>query len=327
MLNFSMISPGLNLTLETNMLNKLIIFLFCLLTLTPALGSNTPSDLLVVVSIKPIHSLTAALMVGVGEPKLLLPENVSPHTYQLKPSHLKLLQSAKIIIWVGENLETSLARVLRQYPNKTLTLMNIPSLSLIKQRKHRDFSIKLSADHGDHGDHNHLHLDEDPHIWLSIDNAKVISQAIAQVLIAQDPHHRARYQKNLAALLSHLDALKLKIKEMLSQKKPKPYLVFHDAYQYFERSFHIDSVGSIFINPHLPLSARALHDIQKLIQDHHVQCVYYETEFSQRPLQPILKEMNVQLLELDPLGYRQTLGPKGYEETMLALTEQLMKCQ
>lgn len=312
---------------------KLIAQLIILLCLPFSIATaKTPT---IIVSIKPIHSITTHITQGITEPTLLLPDGASPHTFLLKPSHRKLIQEADLLIWVGENCETHLEKIIAQNKNKALTLMSHPHLNILPIRKDRDFSLlrnpipKHEHQHKHEHEHDsHTHTgNEDAHIWLSVENAKIITTAILERLIQIDPEHEQAYRGNAEKYLKQLDVLKASLAQNFTKNKPAPFLVFHDAYQYFETEFGVPSVGSILINPHVPLTARALSHIQSLIEKYHVGCIYYEPEYSHQALKPILSEQGLELFELDHLGVRQQKGLGCYEKMMLALSKQLLACQ
>jgi zinc transport system substrate-binding protein len=321
--------------------SKLFKLLFWVLVLGPIELSiaNTPN---IVVTIKPIHSIVSNLTKGITEPSLLLPDGVSPHTYQIKPSHRKILQDADLIFWVGESYETHMTKVMQQFPERAIRLIGTPKLNLLHNRAVREFVLMDAPSKAKHHDHdheeeqhqhhnhglNHGHaLDEtDPHIWLSVDNAIRLTHHISKKLILANPEHQELYLKNTAHYLQRLQQLKTNLHSIFNAQKPLPYLVFHDAYQYFEKEFGLHSMGTILLNPHVPLSPKALREIQLLLSKHNIQCIYYEPEFSQQPLKPLLAQSGVTVLELDPLGARQKQGNTCYEDTMLQLASQLLTC-
>ncbi|MBS0288855.1 MAG: zinc ABC transporter substrate-binding protein [Proteobacteria bacterium] len=284
--------------------------------------SNTVPQ--VAVTIKPIHGLVASLMQGVGTPVLLLPDNASPHTFQLKPSTLKQLQAADLVIWVGPELELFMQKPLTQLSPRfgMIKLLEIPKLQLLEQRAGRQWS---QHDHG----HEHTHDDVanfDPHFWLSTDNAIVVVDAICQHLSTIDKANAPTYQANANHLKNQLSGLKLKLTQILKNSHQKPFLVYHDGYQYFEKEFNLNAKGTLMLNPHLPLSARGFKDIKTLIATHHVKCVFRETEFNDVKMTQLLNNIGVNLIELDPLGARVPAGPGAYEAILLAIANTFAQC-
>lgn len=277
----------------------------------------------VLVSIKPIHSLVASVMQGVATPTLLLPDYASPHTFQLKPSNLKQLQEADLVIWIGPDLETFLEKPLADKPAiKTLALQNLPQLKLLALRTSRNWQV----DHSHHDSHTHNVAHADPHFWLSTENAQIIVQALADILSKEDPLHAKQYQENAKKSLQNLKALHTKLNILLKPVRKMPFLVYHDGYQYFEKEFQLNALGTMVVNPQLPLSAHGLKTIQDLISDKKVRCVFRETEFSDKTIYNSLQNMQVKVAELDPLGAHQKAGPPAYEQTMMAIGETMAMC-
>jgi zinc transport system substrate-binding protein len=280
----------------------------------------------VAVTIKPIHALVAGIMQGVGEPQLLLPDGTSPHTFQLKPSTLKQLQQAELIIWVGPELELFMVKSLEQFHPRfgVLTLLALDHLQILNQRNTREWAHDHKHDH-DESSH-HSHEGQDPHIWLSTDNAKIIVDSIAAVLSQHDPDNAKIYQANAKNLKAKINTVKTRLTAQLSPVQTKPFMVYHDGYQYFEKEFQLDAVGTMMINPHLPLSAHGLSEIKQLIKDNNVKCVFRETEFNDTMTRQYLNGIGVNVEELDPLGARIPQGPQAYEKILLQLGDTLSSC-
>ena len=291
------------------------LLLFC----QPLLAIAQPK---VVVTLKPIHSLVASIMEGVDTPSLLLPDGSSPHHFQLKPSTLKEIQTADLIIWVGPTLENFMEKPLTQVKPKLgiLSVLDTPNLKKWPLREDRDWA------HSEH-QHDHDHSDNtDPHIWLSLSNAKLIAQAIADYLSKADVKHAKIYQGNAKKLHNKLDDTQQQMHTLLDPIKNKPYLVYHDGYQYLEKEFNLNGAGTIVINPSVPLSGKGLYTIRELIKQKQIVCVFRETEFSDNFVKKTLGELNVKIDELDPLGTRFAPGVGNYEKTMLQIGKTMRDC-
>lgn len=301
------------------MLNR-ILMLICLLVSVNCLASPK-----VVVTIKPLHALVAHIMQGVAMPALLLPDNASPHTYALKPSTLKQLQEAQVIMWVGPSLELFMGSALKTLNPKDgiITFIDIPKLALLPQRQGRQWEH-----HHDQHDHSHHHENDgiDPHFWLSVDNAIIVVDFVEQYLSNIDKQNAPTYQRNAKQLRLSLEELKTKINHELAHVHDKPFLVYHDGYQYFEKEFNLDSVGTFTLNPHLPLSAKALNDVKTLIRQKNVKCVFRETEFNDSAMARLLSDDGVTFAELDPLGARILTSTNAYQEIMIKIALDLKSC-
>jgi zinc transport system substrate-binding protein len=275
----------------------------------------------VAVTLKPIHSLVAGIMEGVATPTLLLPDGASPHTFQLKPSTLLALNKAELIVWVGPNLETFMQKPLSSLHPRfgRINLMEIPGIQKLPQRHTREWQ------HADES-HEHNHETYDPHIWLSVKNAEIIVHYITDYLANIDPLHREQYRENEKKMQQRLETLRARLHQELTPVQTKPFLVYHDGYQYLEKEFALNSKGTMITNPHVPLSAHGLQAIQKLIASQNIHCVFRETEFNDTVILNSLSHWKVKVAELDPLGNKIPAGPENYEKTMLKIGETLEGC-
>lgn len=295
------------------MLVRLLLLICCL---THVYVEASPR---VVVTLKPIHSLAASIMDGVGQPELLLPDGASPHTFQLKPSTVKAINQAELIIWVGPELETFMQKAITTKEQNTLTLLQLPKLQRLAQRQTRHW-------HQDEDDHKHEAGGIDPHIWLSVHNAKTIVDAITQRLVRDDPRNEKTYMQNRLRTLSQLQALFNTLNENFANVRQQPFLVYHDGYQYLEKEFGLNGKGSIILNPHVPLSGKVLHGLKQQIEKEHIQCVFTETEFNQTQLEKNLQILKVNFAELDPLAVKQSPGPQCYTLMMTQNSKIMQQC-
>lgn len=282
----------------------------------------------IVVSIKPLHSLVAAVMQGVGEPTLLVRGGASPHDYALKPSDAKAIKDADIVVWVGEALESFLARPMANLPKKTqeIELMFAAGLSMLEPRaggaweQHAHGRKHEHSQH--HGDHGELNL----HIWLDPMNAKEIGEIVAVALAARDKANAATYTANAAALGRRLDALDAELKAALAPVVEKRFVVFHDAYQYFENRYGLNAAGSIMVNPDRPPSAKRLAVIRDRVKALGATCVFAEPEFEPKLVKTVVDGTPARTGVLDPEGAAIPAGPELYFTLMRGLAKGLTEC-
>jgi len=282
----------------------------------------------VAVTLKPIHSLVAAVMEGVSVPELLLPDGASPHTFQLKPSTLKTLNEADLIVWVGPSLEMFMTKPLSSLSPRYgfIEIQSLDNLVKLPLREGREWQHGAHEDPHEHAHDHGAHGDVDPHLWLSNANAQTIVKVTAERLSKADPQHAKQYQANAQKTLAQLRALKKNLAALLASVQSEPFLVYHDGYQYFEKEFALKAVGTMVINPHVPLSANGLTQVKELIKTRGVKCIFKETEFSERIIEKSLGNLPVQIKELDPLGVRIPKGPHHYEQTLLELGKTMHDC-
>ena len=298
--------------------SKLILLFFVMLS---SVGLALPPK--VVVTIKPIDSLVVGIMENVGSPSLLLPDFASPHTYALRPSDARLLKDAEVVIWVGAELETFLEKPLQSLSQQArkVSLLTLPHITLYPYRS-KSKGHQASETNLEHPAHQGL----DPHIWLSVENARHIVIGISKILQEMDPENALSYQKNTKSVLARLDNLDKELAQIVEPVHSQPFLVFHDGYQYFEKAYRLNSLGSINANPGSPLSAKGLKAAQDKIKENNIQCLFTELEFSEVKLTVFQEMKTVHLGVLDPLGALQPTGKDAYFNLMRKMAKSLSGC-
>ena len=304
---------------------------FLATTILSAGGSLAQAEVKVVTSIKPIHSLVSAVMVGVGEPSLLVKGAGSPHTYSLKPSQAKQLQEADLVFWMGHDLEAFLENSIESIATnaKSVPLMEAHGLTKLEFREGGAFE-----DHADHDDHkkddhghdDHGHAETDPHVWLDPVNAKALVHEIEEALIETDPANAAAYEANAETMMSRLDDLVAEIDTVLEPVKGRGYVVFHDAYQYFETRFGVSAIGSITVSPEVLPGAERVAKLQNKVRDLGATCVFSEPQFEPKLVVTITENTNAGTGVLDPLGTSINDGPDLYFTLIRNMAASLKNC-
>lgn len=192
---------------------------------------------------------------------------------------------------------------------------------------------KGAHSHDDHGHDAHAHDDRahgaggvDGHIWLDPRNAKAMLTAIAETLAGLDPANAARYRANAEAAAAQIDALDARLAERLAPMRERPYIVFHDAYQYFERRYGLSAVGAVTVSPERAPSAARVQAIRDRIAEAGAVCVFSEPQFEPRIVEVVTEGTNAQTGVLDPLGATLTPGPALYAALMTDLAESAVDC-
>ena len=305
----------------------LIITLLSSLTLF----SQVSAEIKVVASIKPIHSLASYLMDGVKKPDLIVDGYASPHGFAMKPSHAKMLQEADIIFWVGEDIENFLVKPLGSIAKKAekIELMEIRGLNKLKFRErnvfegHDDHGHK-EDEHDDHGHEGHAHGEFDPHIWLDPLNAKKILKEMAKHLIENDQANESIYKENLKKANKDLDKLVKQVKSELN--KDFKSIVFHDAYQYFEKRFKVNVLGAFTVNTDVLPGAEQLSEIREIIEHEKVTCVFSEPQFNPNIINAVAKDTNIKTGVLDPLGATLNPGKGLYFDLISNMAQSFKGC-
>ena len=310
-------------------------------TLTAALFlvlTPLKAEISVVTSIKPLHSLTSYIMEGVGEPELIIDGVASPHNFQIKPSHAKMLQNADLVIWIGDDLESFLPTALKSIP-KDAVVFELLDQSGLKKLKFREKNIfeghddhghdehaKKEDDHDDHGhdDHGHGHGSFDPHIWLDPANAKVIVKKITNQLSKIDKDNASTYKANSKKVIKDLDGLIKEVKNEIN--KDASFVVFHDAYQYFEKRFGLSVIGALTVNPDVMPGAEQLSEIREVIEHEKAKCIFSEPQFNPNIINSIASDTGVKTGVLDPLGANIDKGKNMYFDLIKDMSNSLKDC-
>ena len=279
----------------------------------------------VVASIKPVHSLVAAVMEGVAEPALIVRGAASPHTYAMKPSDAKALASADLVFWVGPELEGFLAKPLEANARKAqaVELLEAPGIALLDAREGGAWD---AHGHGHAHGHKNAHEEVNTHIWLDPGNARAMVAAIAEALSAKDPANAAAYKVNADRTVRSIDALDAELKAALAPVAGKPFVVFHDAYQYFEAHYGLNGVGAITVNPERRPSAKRLSEIRARITGLGAACVFAEPQFEPALVDTIVEGTGAKKGVLDPEGADLKDGPGLYPVLMRNIAAALKGC-
>lgn len=284
----------------------------------------------VVVSIKPIHSLVASIMQGVGEPSLIVEGAASPHTYSMKPSNAAALQDADVVFWIGHGMEAFLEKPLASLGGdaKVVELDDAPGLTKLKFREGGAFEPHDDGDEGeDHADaHHHDEGEFDMHLWLDPMNAKAMAAEIEATLEKADPGNIARYRANLEALKARLDTLDTSLAAKIAPIKDKPFIVFHDAYQYFEHRYGVKVAGSITVSPETMPGAERLSQIHDKIETLGATCVFSEPQFEPKLVNVVLEGTSAKSGTLDPEAATLEAGPDLYFQLMDGIGASLTDC-
>lgn len=294
----------------------------------------------VVVTIAPVHSLTASIMEGVGSPDLLIRGTFSEHTYAEKPSDARKINDADVLIRVASNLESFLNSSWDHFAKVpyTINLNTEPGMVLWPVRAGGNFQPHSHGEE-EHASHNHSgnddhstegHLDKeslpDPHTWLDPANAAVMAERIAAKLVEANPSHADQYRRNLAALKSRLSALNDELRAELLPLHDKPYVVFHDAYQYFERRYGLSPVGSISLSSAQAPGARHMDELRQKIRGLKAVCVFTEPQFDPKLANALIEGSGARTAMLDGLGANLTAGPNLYFDLLRKLAQDLRSC-
>ncbi len=337
-----------------NFFQKSIIFVLSILFSSFSAHADVSTDIKVVTTIKPLHSLISRIMETRGEPQLIIEGTNNPHTFVFKPSHAKMIEEADIVFWIGEDLEAFMEKPLNSLAKDTkkIEFMDSEFIEKIEFREknifddhdghedehdgHEDEHEGHEDDDDDHGHkdddhdddhkdaHAHAHGEFDPHIWLDPENAKEMVKIIRDELIKIDPEGQRQYSVNTAGATLELDNLINSVEKELS--KDISYIVFHDAYQYFENRFGVIPAGALTLNPDVLPGAKQIADIQDVINDKGIKCIFSEPQYNPKIIETLGNDMNVSTGIMDPLGAFIDAGPTMYVELINGIANSIKEC-
>ena len=309
--------------------------------------ADTPQ---VAVDIAPVHSLVARVMDGVGTPDLIIQPGASPHEYSLRPSEAAALQNANLVFWIGPDLTPWLTDTIKTLaPDAAVTaLMEADGTIELEFREGALFEAHAHEDDDDHVDEAHDDHDEearhddhddeetgheghgqgahDPHAWLSPQNAMTWLNVIAGQLSAADPDNAGAYFTNAAAGRTEMEALIGEVIATLDPVRDGQFLVFHDAYQYFEMDFDFPASGAISIGDASDPSPARIAEIQDRIAEQGIDCVLAEPQFNPGLVATVLDGTEAGTGMLDPLGSDLEPGPALYSQLIRNLSTALAGC-
>jgi zinc transport system substrate-binding protein len=285
----------------------------------------------VIASIVPVHSIVASIMGHAGTPELLLSGRNSEHTATLSPQQLSDLGKADVVFMIGSGLEHKLGQVSGSEAvggRKFISLSEVAGIKTLPVRQGGAFEVHEHEEHEgeEHDDHDEAILKFDPHVWLDPENVKAMANAVAAELAAIDPEHAQNYQANAAAYVASLDALAEGIAAETQSIQNKPFIVFHDAYQYFEKRFGLTAVGSISDVSAAAPSAKRLKEIRDKLAETKAICVFREPQFDAKYVNVVLEGSKAKQGILDPIGSDITPGPRAYAQLLAKLAEGARDC-
>jgi zinc transport system substrate-binding protein len=337
--------------MESMMSRKLLSLSVSAMALAGAAQADAPR---VATDIAPVHALVARVMDGVGAPDLIIQKGASPHAYNLRPSEAGALQEAEILFWIGPDLTPWMEDAAETLAGgaQIVTLLDLPKTTRLEFREgalfeahahddhdgHDDDDHDHDHDHDDHGhddhaqdDHGHddlghAHGDHDPHAWLSPENARTWLNIIAAELSAADPDNAGAYFANAAAARDEIEALQAEVETTLSPVRGGRFIVFHDAYQYFESAFDFPASGAISISDASDPSPARIAEIRDRVRTEGADCVLAEPQFNPGLVTAVLDGTEARTGVIDPLGADLTPGPDLYGQVIRNMAATLAGC-
>jgi zinc transport system substrate-binding protein len=295
----------------------------------------------VVVSVLPAHAIVSAVMGETGKPELLLSGQMSEHTARFSPAQISALGKADLVFVMGAGLEAKLTQLSGSEAVNGKVFIELTRAEGVRSLPLREGGAWEAHDHehdhnageaGHDHDHDEDHAKDamtpafDPHSWLDPANAAAMARAAARALSGADPENAAAYAANAEAFAASLDALSAEIMAELAPVKDRPYVVFHDAYQYFEARFGLKPVGSIADVAASAPSAKRLKEIRDKLATTGAVCVFREPQFDDSFVRVVTEGTKARAGVLDGIGADLEPGPGAYTALLRNLAKSLKDC-
>ena len=286
-------------------------------------GSPLGAQPRVVASFPAIQSIVAGVMDGIGTPDTVVKGGASPHVYALRPGDARALEAADLVVWVGPAFEAQMARALRALGPKTRQILwaDLPGTVLLAAREGGPWEGHTHAPGHAHGDARN-----DGHLFLDPRNAIVLAGATADALAAIDPGNAQHYRDNAAHVKAALETLDRVLEAKLRPVAAKPFIVFHDALQYFETRYGLAPAGSITVSPERRPGAQRLQRIRERVRRSQAICVFAEPQFEPGLVATVVEGTSARVATIDYIGVGVAPGQHAYAAILTKLADDLAAC-
>ena len=273
-----------------------LLLLSLLLALLAGCGANAPSAQ-VAATTPPVYCFTQKLLEGtdVSVTRLITEPVSCLHDYSMNIDQVRTAESAEVIVISGAGLEDFMGDILSSH--KCIDASADVPLLCGHHHGHEDHDDHNHEDHDDHNHEDHDH-DQDPHIWLSPENAGIMASNISRGLIAQYPQHQRQIEQNLSDLLTQLEELQAYGEETLQDLSTRELITFHDGFAYLAQAFDLTILRSIEEEHGSEASARDLSDLIAMVQEHGLPAIFTEQNGSDAAASVIARETGVKVYTL-----------------------------
>jgi len=267
--------------------------------------------LVVVATTRPLHSIAAFVTDGVADARLLLEGSTSPHSFQLKPSHIKAVSDADVILWAGIGVERFIPSMLKKFaPDATaIELAVLPDATTFKSRGNGDAIGSI-----------------DYHLWTHPANAELLAHTLAAHLARLDSKNSQTYMANANAFSAALQATVKETQQILVNAQGKRYLIYHDSFQYFEKAFGLGSAIVVTPQPQVQAGAKKIRSLQAELIANDVDCMLSEEQFRSKAVDTLARDLGVKTQTVDPVAGSYKIGPSLYTDWLRQTAASFAEC-
>lgn len=303
------------------------------LLLSGTASANVPK---VVTDIPITHSLVTRVMAGIGMPDLIVDRGASPHEYSLRPSNAASLEVADLVFWISNGLTPWLddalntlarnAKVIELMDAKGATVLSFREGATFETHSHQHKQDEDGHDEHKHDEDEHATGNVDPHGWLDPYNGRIWLDVIATALSKIDPTNSDIYFANATQAKADIDTVISELEATLAEFRGTNFIVYHDAYQYFEKRFDVLAAGSISLGDVSDPSPARIAEVRKKVEELGIICVFSEPQFNSELVRTVTDGVSVKTRVIDPLGTQFTLGPDFYLNVLRGIAQSMASC-
>lgn len=261
----------------------------------------------VLASVRPLALIAQAVVREPAQVRQLLPDGMSVHHPSLRPSDRKALLTADIVLRVGPAHDAFLDRVLAARKGPVVNAQTLPGIQLLRERA-RD-GAALAKGH------------VDPHLWLQPDNAVVIAKAVAEALAAQDTAHAAEYRQRAQQFAEHVAAMKSALRAT-----PRPYVAYHDAYQYLDGVLALQFRGSLTADAESKPGARHFQWMATRLATEKIPCLLAELGYDAALVARVAGKSALRVVAVDEMLTTAAMNAQGYLQGFQQLAADVARC-
>ncbi len=301
------------------------LFILCLFTCLQTVSANDSGKKNIVVTIKPLEGLVRAIAKDTVNIQRLLPDYASPHHYHFRPSDIRKIKAANLIFRIDEEMERFVAPLLQSLDHSTvISLADLPQIKWLKINKDKDEESEEAHLHNEQ--HEHHHGDQDLHLWMSPHNGIVMAEKITHELAQINPPQRAFYQKNFADLRQKIQQFTDEFQLEAQPLQGKPYFIFHDSWNYFANTFHLQKLASISLHADIQPGVKTIMQTRRKIEQSHAKCLFSEPMFRPKTIAMLTEGFDIKTAELDTLGSHLKSNDDLYLELLRYTAQQIKNC-
>ena len=303
------------------------------LLLSGTASANVPK---VVTDIPITHSLVTRVMAGIGMPDLIVDRGASPHEYSLRPSNAASLEVADLVFWISNGLTPWLddalntlarnANVIELMDAKGATVLSFREGATFETHSHQHKQDEDGHDEHKHDEDEHATGNVDPHGWLDPYNGRIWLDVIATALSKIDPTNSDIYFANATQAKADIDTVISELEATLAEFRGTNFIVYHDAYQYFEKRFDVLAAGSISLGDVSDPSPARIAEVRKKVEELGIICVFSEPQFNSELVRTVTDRVSVKTRVIDSLGTQFTLGPDFYLNVLRGIAQSMASC-